>query len=254
MKVQLVRSACVIITYCGKRILVDPWLAEKNTDIALEISKTPKLKMPLVDLAMKIEDIVNVDCVIITHLHFDHFGESSAKLIPKNLPVYSQDEEDCAKIKNMGFADVRVLKDEGSDLFGFKIFRTSCNHGPREEFDSTKPDASGFVLSSTAEKTIYLAGDTIYYEGVEETMKKFKPSVVITNSCRAVLYSNRRIIMGNEDNEELHKKFPDAKIVCVHMDNVTHATLTRKDVRDFITKNNYQDSIFLPDDGQTLEF
>ena len=45
-------------------------------------------KMPLVGLPMSVNKILDgVDAVIVTHTHEDHWDETAARSIPKNLPV-----------------------------------------------------------------------------------------------------------------------------------------------------------------------
>ena len=55
-------------------------------------------KMPLVGLPMSVNKILDgVDAVIVTHTHEDHWDETAARSIPKNLPVYVQHQADAAK-------------------------------------------------------------------------------------------------------------------------------------------------------------
>ena len=64
-----------------------------------------------------------------THLHFDHFDEAAARLLPKQLPVFSQSEEEARILTGYGFVDVRVLLKEGTEFERVKLFRTECDHG-----------------------------------------------------------------------------------------------------------------------------
>ena len=69
-----------------------------------------------------------MDAVIVTHTHEDHWDETAARSIPKNLPVYVQHQADAAKIRSQGFTDVRVLN--GSAVFnGVTISKTGGVHG-----------------------------------------------------------------------------------------------------------------------------
>ena len=85
MKFQQIRSATVIITAGGVRFLVDPWLAEKDSFPPIPGSPNPGLRCPIHDLPIPVEEILDVDAVIATHLHFDHFDEVAMQCLPKNI-------------------------------------------------------------------------------------------------------------------------------------------------------------------------
>lgn len=126
MKFQQIRSATAIITYGGVRFLIDPWLSEKDAYPPIPGSPHPELRCPIHELPMPVEKIMEVDAVIATHLHFDHFDETAIRILPKTLPVFVQDEVDASTLLGYGFQDVRVLKFGGGNS-------TVCN--------SSKPDA-----------------------------------------------------------------------------------------------------------------
>ena len=69
--VQLVRNATLVINYAGKKILIDPMFSPKGAiDSWAGIEKNPTVELP-----MPVEDIIKeIDLVIVTHTHEDHFG------------------------------------------------------------------------------------------------------------------------------------------------------------------------------------
>ena len=51
------------------------------------------------ELPIPVEELLdNVDAVIITHLHEDHWDAAAVELIDKNMPLYVQNEEDAEKL------------------------------------------------------------------------------------------------------------------------------------------------------------
>ena len=62
---------------------------------------------PLVSLPTSIEEIIQVDAVIITHLHPDHFDQIAKEVLPKDIKIYAQNEKDVEAIKKKVF---RTLK------------------------------------------------------------------------------------------------------------------------------------------------
>ena len=86
---QQIRNATSIITFAGKKFLLDPFLADRG---ALPPVPSPHNESPnpLVPLPLPIEAIVAVDAVVVTHMHhFDHFDEAARKAVARDMPVFS---------------------------------------------------------------------------------------------------------------------------------------------------------------------
>lgn len=74
--VRLIRNATLKIQYSGKTILLDPLLGEKGSSVsALKVNKNPR-----VHLSMPVTEILeNLDCVLLTHAHIDHYDDAAKK-------------------------------------------------------------------------------------------------------------------------------------------------------------------------------
>ena len=83
---------------------------------------------------------------------------------------------------------------------------------------------SGFVLDD-----VYLAGDTVWYEGVEETIERHRPRVAIVNAGGAEFAEGGLIVMGIDDVREVVARVPT--VVAVHMEALNHCFLTREALR-----------------------
>lgn len=112
---QHIRNATAKVEYAGQTFLIDPFFAPKHSMNGFAGTFNNQAKMPLVGLPMSVNKILDgVDAVIVTHTHEDHWDETAARSIPKNLPVYVQHQADAAKIRSQGFTDVRVLNGSSS--------------------------------------------------------------------------------------------------------------------------------------------
>ena len=94
MKFQQIRSATSIVTFAGKRFLIDPMLAKQGTYPAVPDTTSTGRGNPDCELPCPVDALFNVDAVIVTHLHFDHFDDAAAKLLPKTRPIFAQNESD----------------------------------------------------------------------------------------------------------------------------------------------------------------
>lgn len=119
-----VRNATLRVDYGRVRFLIDPLLAEKGAYPGFEGSANSELRNPLVSLPMPLERIVDVDAVIVTHLHSDHWDDAAKTGLRKSMVIFAQNDEDAAQIRQQGFTDVRVLT-ETTEFNGVRLAKTA---------------------------------------------------------------------------------------------------------------------------------
>lgn len=256
MKVTQIRNATQIIEYAGKKFLVDPMLAPKGTYPGFGGTVNADVRNPMVELPISIEEIIDVDAVLLTHTHPDHWDETAVSVIPKEKLIFVQHEGDEQILRSQGFTDVQIFSEETS-YNSISFIRTTCQHGSDAAFENKElgemlAEVTGVILSHADEQKLYLAGDTIWTPAVEETMKREQPDVVILNTGWAHVIGYGPIIMGKEDVLKTHVVLPQAKIVATHMDAVNHALVTRKELRDYAEINLLTDCVYIPEDGETV--
>ena len=254
MHIRQIRNATLVIDYAGSRLLVDPWLEEKGTGM-LATSPWPERNVPspLVDLPCSVEEIrADIDAVLVTHVHADHFEEHTAALLDHALPLFVQNEADLATIVAWGFSDVRILSDRGTTFGQLTLTRVPAQHGLTPATDCGP--ASGVVFTAATEPTLYLAGDTVWYEGVAANLERFRPSVTVLNCCGATLRSRGRIIMDEEDVLAVCQAAPWTRVVASHMEAVNHGNISREYLRTFVDRLGVGEQVLIPADGETLEF
>ncbi len=261
MLFQQIRSATIQITYNEKKFLIDPWLAKQGTYPPLPGVGIQDRGNPLTDLPISIDEILDVDAVIVTHTHFDHFDETAKRLISKTMKIFVQDEVDAEELQKSGFKNLEILQYDGNQFFRTTLFKTRCKHGRDEITEKvyqqlglrTRYDACGVVFQCENERNLYVAGDTVWFEGVKEALERFRPELIILNTARAEAPQGHPIIMGTDDLLEVCKNAPQSWIIASHMGAVTHATLTRQDIRAFLEKNQIK-NVWIPEDGEAREF
>jgi L-ascorbate metabolism protein UlaG (beta-lactamase superfamily) len=259
--IQQIRNATLKISYGGKRFLVDPMFAPKNSFGPVKDSFNPFQLQPLVDLPVPVKELLDVDAVILTHLHGDHFDEAAIKALPKDIKIFTQDEIDAKTLRGHGFTNLEILKYTGNKFGDVTIIKTDCVHGEKE---STMPyyeqigirwEASGFILKHSASKIVYVAGDTIWSDPVKYALRFFNPDVVVLNAADAQFLTSGSIIMGLKDIAEVIRETPEeTKIIASHLDTVGHAMIGRKEIRQFVKDYNLAAKVLIPEDGESLTF
>ena len=96
-------------------------------------------------------------------------------------------------------------------------------------------------------------GDTVWYDKVEDNILKYKPDVIVVNAAGAEFPENHPIIMNVEDVEKICRFASSSAIVASHMDAVSHATVSRKDLQKLIEEKHIT-NLLIPSDGQVLSF
>lgn len=258
MKFTQIRGATSIVTYADERILIDPVFAPKGTFPPVP-SPHNTLRNPLVELPLPVAEISDVDAVIVTHMHhFDHFDEMATQSLPKDIPIFTQDDEEKEDMRTLGFTDSRVLIPSGVIMGPITLYGVEALHGTGESVARSyaerniKPTASGVMLKAAGEPTVYLAGDTIWYEGVKRNIEKFKPTVIVLNAADARFYDESPILMGTDGIASTAVAAPYATIIISHLDAVNHARVGRREIRAFLEAANLGNRVVVPEDGETV--
>ena len=253
MKLTLIRHATLLVELAGKKILVDPMLSPAGAmDPVQQASNNLRIPMtPLpFDNASLERLILEVDAVLVTHTHRDHWDEEAQKRIPKHHLLFCQpaDEE---KIKAQDFTQVQAIAD--TFTWGkLTISRVGGQHGTGEIGKKMGP-VSGFVLQAM-EQRLYIAGDSIWCEEVRQTLTAYQPNVVVVNAGAAQFLQGGPITMTAVDVQQVIQAAPASRVVAVHMDNVNHCLLTREALRGFLTDRKLNDRCLVPADGDSLTF
>jgi L-ascorbate metabolism protein UlaG (beta-lactamase superfamily) len=253
MNIQQIRNATIVVKYAGKKFLIDPMLAEKGTYPPFPNSPRQDQHNPLVNLPTSIDHIIkDTDAVIVTHLHVDHWDEAAIQALPKNIKIFAQNEEDAKEIRTAGFKDVEILQKE-TTFEGIQLIKTKGEHGRGEILKLAGP-VCGVIFKHSTEKTLYVAGDTVWYDAVQEVINTHKPEIIAINAGDNQFFEGGPLVMGKGDVHEVNKAAPDAKIIAVHMEAVNHWNLSRVELQRFTNEKGISSNVLIPEDGESYSF
>lgn len=259
MEIRQIRNATIIVKYNNTKFLVDPWLMPKENMPGFDAGINSQIRQPRVDLPIEINKIIDIDAVIITHIHPDHWDEFAEQAIDKNKKIFVQSKNDKKYILSKGFTNVEILSSDGTKYNNITLYKTPTQHGKREiikplcESIGMPYDAMGIVFKALNEKTLYIAGDTIWCNEVKETLLKYTPEIIVLNACAAKVLNGERLIMDIEDIQKVLNITPKSKVIASHLDTVSHLSVTRKDLKEFKSKNNIE-NLLIPNDGEIIVF
>jgi L-ascorbate metabolism protein UlaG (beta-lactamase superfamily) len=236
VQITLVRNATLIVEIGGKRLLVDPMLDDAGARPPIENTANP-VRNPTVGLPFPAAEVVrDLDAVLVTHRHRDHFDARAEELVPRSVPVFCQPEDEEA-LRALGL-DARPVGG-ALEWDGLRIVRTPARHGSGRIAELLAP-VSGFLLDD-----LYLAGDTVWYEGVADTIERHRPRVAVVHAGGAEFTEGDLIVMGIDDVREVVTRVPT--VIAVHMEAINHCFLSRAALREAVP------DVLVPEDGETLE-
>jgi L-ascorbate metabolism protein UlaG (beta-lactamase superfamily) len=249
MHLRLIRNATLRLEIDGMRLLFDPMLDPAGARPPVEDTDND-LRNPLVELPEPAELVVaGLDAVLVSHMHSDHFDATAAELLPRDLPLLCQ-PDDAERLRGHGFADVRPVERTAA-LGGIAIRRTPARHGSGATAVAMAP-ASGFVLRGADGRAIYLAGDSVYYDGVEQVLERERPDVVVVHAGAAHFSGGDPIVMDADDVVALARAAPAARVVAVHLEAINHCPLTRADLHQRLREEELTDRVTVPEDGAAV--
>jgi L-ascorbate metabolism protein UlaG (beta-lactamase superfamily) len=252
VRITFIRHATFIFEMGGLKIMVDPMLAPAGA--AEPVPNTPNQRRnPLVNLPFDGDEtralLEEVDAVLVTHTHNDHWDGEAQNLIPEQTPILCQPEDE-DRIKAAGFEHVTPVEDE-LEWGGLRLIRTGGRHGTGEIGRRMAP-VSGFVVENEASPGLYIAGDTIWCPEVEEALSPHDPDVVVVNAGAARFVEGDPITMTSEDVMMVCRALPDARVVAVHMEAINHCLLSRAELEEKLRRESLAARVKIPADGETF--
>jgi L-ascorbate metabolism protein UlaG (beta-lactamase superfamily) len=249
MHLRLIRHATLRLELEGRQLLVDPMLDPAGARPPVEDTENDR-RNPLVELPEPAEVVVaGIDAVLVTHMHRDHFDDTAAQLLPKDVPVLCQ-PEDAERLRGHGFTDVRPVE-ETARLDGIELTRTPARHGSGATAEALAP-VSGFLLRDSTGRKLYVAGDTVLYEGVESVLDEQRPDVVVVNAGAARLTGTDPIVMDADDVVAVARRVPEARVIAVHLDAINHCVQTRADLHQRVHEQELTERVTVPEDGAAV--
>jgi len=227
MRLTLIGGPTVLIELAGLRIVTDPTFdAPRSYEGGVVLTKHT-------GPAMEASKVLPVDVVLLSHdQHFDNLDHAGRALLPQAGRVLTTKagagrlRETVPKVE--GLAPWQQVKIPLKDKRTLTITATPARHGPRG-FEPISGDVVGFLLT-LGDRTIYVSGDTVWYDGVADIASRYDVDVAILFTGAARPRGAFHVTMDNNDAVEAAHAFGEAQIVAVHNEGWGHFSETQGDL------------------------
>ena len=159
-----------LIVLGGLRLLTDPTFDPAGSAYTTPVYTLHKTQDP----AIRAEDVEPIDAVLLSHDHhfdnLDHAGRALLARASRVLTTPAGAERIGANATGLApWVSVDLPTPDGRRL---RVTGTPARHGPA---GGDRGPVTGFVLTfaDAPERSVYVSGDTVWYEGVAEVARRF---------------------------------------------------------------------------------
>lgn len=219
-----------LLEFGGLRLLTDPTFDPAGS----EFSPNPLYSLKKnAGPALAPEALGRIDAVLLSHdHHFDNLDDSGRKLLAEAGKVFTTPDGAARLGGNAAglahWESVDLPAPEGRTL---RITGTPARHGPR---GGDRGPVTGFVLAfaDRPDEAVYISGDTVWYEGVEEVARRFrvKLAVLFLGAAKVAVAGPCHLTMTAGEAVLAARLFADAAVVPVHFEGWKHFTQSRADI------------------------
>ncbi len=274
-------NATVLIKYAGFTILTDPTFIHMHEKVSLGYGlDTTRLTNP----AMEINQLPQLDLVLLSHFHGDHFDQVTIRELDKSLPIVTNSHA-IDELSIRGFTNTKKLETWENIAFTKKDNNNNNNNNNNVELQITAtpgrhgpfpvsmflPKVMGSILdfkrkgdrndSNTTTSSnsnhlfrIYITGDTTVFDDIKEIPKRY-PNIDL-----ALLHLGGTTIMGimltmdAKEGLEMFNIVNPKKAIPIHYNDYD---VFKSPIEDFQTKvkeAGIEDRVFYLNHGETYTF
>lgn len=177
-EILFIGTATVLLRYAGFTILTDPNFLHKGEHVHLHYGiRSARRTNP----AIEMEELPQLDLIVLSHMHEDHFDRVVEQKLDKNLPIITTPHA-AAKLKQKGFQATQALDTwetltvtKGDNFLN--ISAMPGRHGPCV-LNALLPPVMGSMLEfqNSRKETkyrLYITGDTLLYEQLKQIPQRY---------------------------------------------------------------------------------
>jgi L-ascorbate metabolism protein UlaG (beta-lactamase superfamily) len=224
----LIGGPTVLIEAGGFRLLTDPTF-DAPGEYRMSYVTLTKIAGP----AVPAKAIGEVDAVLLSHdQHRDNLDHSGRAFLSQARHVLTT-REGAGRLEGnaQGLRPWQATQLANAQGQSLEVTATPARHGPAG-IEPLSGDVIGFALrfADASVPTIYVTGDTVWFDGIAEIAHRFRAGVVLLFAGAAQARGPFNLTMNTNDAIETAHAFPNAVIVPVHREGWAHFTQNGDDL------------------------
>jgi L-ascorbate metabolism protein UlaG (beta-lactamase superfamily) len=220
LKMTHVGGPSVLIDVAGMRVLTDPTF-DNAGGVYVRGSTLHKLTRPAVSASA----LGRIDAVLLSHhQHADNLDTAGEAVLKKASRIVTTVEGASALGGNaFGLAPWQSAEIEAPHNRTLRVTATPARHGPPERASLA---VTGFLLDASG--GIYISGDTVLYEGVQQVIERLHPHIAVLHLGAARVEAGGQLTdpltMTAEEAVAFARMSPDSRIIPIHYEGWAHFT------------------------------
>ncbi len=220
-----VGTATTVIRCGGFTVLTDPNFLHRGQRAYLGYGLTAKR---LTEPALRVDQLPELDAVVLSHAHGDHWDRVARRGLDHDLPVVTTPHAS-KRLQLQGFPRATGLRTWGEHLLvkGDRQLRVTAVPGRHAPGPLRKvlPPVMGSVLEfgplgGPADTRVYLSGDTLLYDAIAEIPRRFPQlDAGVVHLGGTTLPGGLVVTLDGEKGADLVKLVDPAVVVPVHIDD-----------------------------------
>jgi L-ascorbate metabolism protein UlaG (beta-lactamase superfamily) len=250
-RLTYVGGPTALLVWRGLRLLTDPTFDAAGTRYELLTYVLRKTQGPALDAAA----VEPVDAVLLSHdHHFDNLDEGGrALLATARYVLTTKDGAERLGANAAGLAAWEQAELAAPDGRTLRVTATPARHGPA---GGDRGPVIGFALAfdDRPDDVIYISGDTVWYEGVQEVAQRLDVRVALLNlgAARITAVGDEPLTFTAAGAVEVARTMPRALIVPLHFEGWEHLTESRADVERAFSAAGLNERLLWPEPGSAV--
>jgi len=240
-----------LIELGGFRLLTDPTFDSPGQEYKTGPVTLHKLAGPASDT----ESLGRLDAVLLSHdHHFDNLDRAGRVLLPTAGRVFTT-EDGAARLQGnaIGLANWQTAEISSASSRTLRITATPARHGPA---GADRGPVVGFVLAfaDSPERGVYVSGDSVWFEGVQEVARRFEIYTVLLfmGAARVPEVGPHHLTMTAEEGIQVAHAFANATIVPLHFEGWAHFSESRQTIASTFQKAGLAARLRWPEQGKAI--
>ena len=224
LTVTYIGGPTAVIEFAGLRFLTDPTFDPAGTEYTTSAYTLRKTQSPALD----VPELGHIDAVLLSHDHhfdnLDRVGRALLTHIAATLTTAAGAERLGGTTRGLAPWDTVDLSDQ------VRVTAVPGRHGPA---GGDRGPVLGFVLTSTGQDgAVYVSGDTVWYDGLQEIGRRFTIDVALLNmgAAKVAVAGPQPLTFTADDGVALALAWPHARIVPLHFEGWEHFTESRAEI------------------------